>query len=145
VVDARGVAALDAYVKLLRASRAVSARAEPRLSAAGLTPTQFGVLEAILRTGSLNQRELGREVQTSAGNMTDLIDKLEARGVVRRIRQRRDRRAVLVELTPAGRALIEPLYAGHVADIAAAMSGLSSDELHQLGELLRKLELVVAA
>ena len=49
---------------------------------AGLTPTQFGVLEALLHKGPLSQRELGQKVLTSAGNMTDLIDKLETRGLV---------------------------------------------------------------
>ena len=86
------------------------ARVEPRLAASGLTPTQFGVLEAILHKGPLSQRELGRKVLTSAGNMTDLIDKLEGRGLVRRVRQKPDRRAVRVELTPDGRTLIEPLF-----------------------------------
>ena len=105
--------ALDAYVKLLRAGRAVLARVEPRLAAAGLTPTQFGVMEAILHKGPLGQRELSRKVLTSAGNMTDLVDKLEARGLVRRARQKSDRRAVRVELTPVGRDLIEPLFARH--------------------------------
>ena len=62
------------------------ARVEPRLAAAGLTPTQLGVLEAILHKGPLTQRELGRKVLTSAGNMTDVVDKLEARGLVRRTR-----------------------------------------------------------
>jgi MarR family 2-MHQ and catechol resistance regulon transcriptional repressor len=141
-VDDRSVIeALGAYVKLLRAGRAVLARVEPRLAAAGLTPTQFGVLEAILHKGPLGQRELSRKVLTSAGNMTDLVDKLEARGLVRRVRQKLDRRAVLVELTAEGRALIEPLFAAHAGDIADAMSGLNGEELHQLGGLLRKLGL----
>ena len=82
VDDVRVVEALGAYVKLLRAGRAVLARVEPRLAAAGLTPTQFGVLEAILHKGPLGQRELGRKVLTSPGNMTDVVDKLEARGLV---------------------------------------------------------------
>ena len=89
-------------MKLLRAGRAVLARVEPRLAAAGLTPTQFGVLEAILHKGPLSQRELSRKVLTSAGNMTDLIDKLESRGLVRAHARSQDRRAVRVELTPAG-------------------------------------------
>lgn len=131
--------ALDAYVKLLRASRAVLASVEPRLAAAGLTTTQFGVLEALLHKGALSQRELGRKVLTSAGNMTDLIDKLETRGLVKRTRQPNDRRAVRVELTEPGRALIQPLFASHVGDIAAAMAGLDEPELRQLSLLLRKL------
>jgi MarR family 2-MHQ and catechol resistance regulon transcriptional repressor len=145
VVDARTVAALDAYAKLLSAGWAMSARTEPLLAIASLTPTQYGVLEAILHKGPLGQRELSRTVRTSAGNMTDLVDKLEARGLVRRIRQQLDRRAVRVELTQVGRGLIEPLCVSRTAAIAAAMAGLSSDELRQLGELLRRLELTVAA
>ena len=141
VADARTREALDAYIKLLRAGRAVLARVEPRLTACGLTPTQFGVLEAILHKGPLSQRDLSRKVLTSAGNMTDLVDKLEARDLVRRVRQKSDRRAVQVELTPAGLDLIEPLFTRHAADIAAAMGGLSSEDLRQLSALLRRLGL----
>jgi MarR family 2-MHQ and catechol resistance regulon transcriptional repressor len=141
VADQRVAAALDAYVKLLRAGRSVLARVEPRLAAAGLTPTQFGVMEAILHKGPLGQRELSRKVLTSAGNMTDLVDKLEARGLVRRARRKSDRRAVNVELTPVGRDLIEPLFTRHAEDIAAAMGELNGDELRQLSDLLRRLGL----
>jgi MarR family transcriptional regulator, 2-MHQ and catechol-resistance regulon repressor len=136
--------ALRAYVKLLRAGKAVLARVEPRLAAAGLTPTQLGVLEAILHKGPLTQRELGRKVLTSAGNMTDVVDKLEARGLVCRSRSPRDRRIVSVTLAPAGRTLIEALFPPHARDIAAAMGGLSRIELQVLGGLLRKLGLAAA-
>ncbi|HEY3846661.1 MAG TPA: MarR family transcriptional regulator [Acetobacteraceae bacterium] len=136
--------ALRAYVKLLRAGKAVLARVEARLAAAGLTPTQLGVLEAILHKGPLTQRELGRKVLTSAGNMTDVVDKLEGRGLVCRTRSPRDRRIVSVTLSPAGRALIEALFPRHARDIAEAMGGLSCDELQVLGGLLRKLGLAAA-
>src|SRR6185312_13878776 len=141
VDDSFVIAALSAYVKLLRAGKAVLARVEPRLVAAGLTATQFGVLEAILHKGPLSQRDLSRKVLTSAGNMTDLVDKLEARGLVRRTRQKLDRRAVLVELTTVGQALIEPLFTAHAGDVAAAMGGLAREEMCELGRLLRKLGL----
>ncbi|HVC61494.1 MAG TPA: MarR family transcriptional regulator [Acetobacteraceae bacterium] len=136
--------ALRAYVKLLRAGKAVLGRVEPRLAAAGLTPTQLGVLEAILHKGTLTQRELGRKVLTSAGNMTDVVDKLEARGLVRRIRSPHDRRIVSVALTHPGQALIEALFPRHARDIAAAMGGLSREELRMLGALLRKLGLAAS-
>jgi MarR family 2-MHQ and catechol resistance regulon transcriptional repressor len=142
--DPRVIEALDAYAKLLRAGRTVSARVEPRLAASGLTATQFGVLEAVLHKGPLSQRELGREVLTSAGNMTDLVDKLEGRGLVRRARQKSDRRAVRIKLTPEGRGLIEPLFAAHAADIARAIAALSNEELRRLSELLEKLGLAAA-
>jgi MarR family transcriptional regulator, 2-MHQ and catechol-resistance regulon repressor len=132
-------------VKLLRASRAVLARVEPRLSEAGLTPTQFGVLEAVLHVGPLSQRELCLKVLTSPGNMTDIVDKLETRGLVHRVRQRADRRAVQVELTRAGRALVEPLFTAHADDIREVMDTLNSEELRQLADLLRRLGLAAEA
>jgi DNA-binding MarR family transcriptional regulator len=48
---------------------------------------------------------------------------------------------VRVELTAEGRALIEPLFADHAGDIAAAMAGLDGAELGHLSALLRKLGL----
>ncbi len=132
-------AAVRAYVKLIRASRAVFARLEPRLAKMCLTATQLGVLEALLHKGAMTQRELGRKVLTSAGNMTDVLDKLEARGLLRRVRSTEDRRSIRVELTDEGGALIEALFPEHASDIAAAMSALRPEELDALGNLLRRL------
>jgi MarR family 2-MHQ and catechol resistance regulon transcriptional repressor len=133
--------AVRVYVKLMRASRAVTARVEPRLTDTCLTTTQLGVLEAVLHKGPMTQRDLGRRVLTSAGNMTDVIDKLEGRGLLRRIRSAEDRRSVRIELTEKGRALIEDLFPDHASDIAAAMAAMSHAELEVLDGLLRRLGL----
>jgi MarR family 2-MHQ and catechol resistance regulon transcriptional repressor len=130
---------LRAYVKLFRASRAVLARVEANLAELSLTLNQLGVLEAILHKGPLSHRELGRKVLTSAGNMTDVVDKLEQRGLVRRVRHTGDRRSVKVELTDEGNAMIEALFPIHATRIHAAMSGLNDAQLRQLGDLLRSL------
>ncbi len=132
-------AAVRAYVKLMRASRAVLARVDRALAADGLTPTQLGVLEVLLHRGPLTHRELGRKVLTSAGNMTDVVDKLAARGLLLRVRALGDRRQVRVELTPAGRTMIEALFPRHARDIAAAMAGLDRAGLDRLGTALRQL------
>jgi MarR family 2-MHQ and catechol resistance regulon transcriptional repressor len=131
--------AVRVYVKLMRASRAVTARVEPRLTETCLTTTQLGVLEAVLHKGPMTQRDLGRRVLTSPGNMTDVIDKLEGRGLLRRTRAPGDRRAVRIELTENGQALIEDLFPDHARDIAAAMAPLSHAELDVLDGLLRRL------
>jgi MarR family 2-MHQ and catechol resistance regulon transcriptional repressor len=131
--------AVRAYVKLMRASRSVLAQIEPALAAHGLTPTQLGVLEALLHKGAMTHRELGRKVLTSAGNMSDVVDKLQRRGLVARLPDPADRRAVRVDLTGPGRELIEGLFPRHAADIARAMAGLSGEELRELGGLLRRL------
>ncbi len=137
--------AVRAYVKLLRATRAVQARVEPMLAREGLTLTQLGVLEAILHKGPLTQRELGRKVLTSPGNMTDVIDKLAARGLVARNRDGPDRRQVCVTLTAAGEALIRRVFPRHAAEIGQAMAGLGLAEIAELDGLLRKLGMAAAA
>lgn len=144
VTDAAVADAVRSYVKLMRASRSVAARVEPLVGTRGLTLTQFGVLEVILHKGPMTHRELGRKVLTSAGNMTDVVDKLEGRGLVRRVRAEADRRQVRVELTDEGRDLIGDLFPRHAEDIARAMSGLEPEDLRLLGGLLRKLGIAAA-
>ncbi len=139
------IAAVRAYVKLLRAARAVVGAVEPLLAAHALTTTQIGVLEALLHKGPMSQRELGRKVLTSAANMTDVLDKLQARDLIARCRATSDRRSVTVGLTDRGRALIEELFPRHAADIALAMGGLTRPELERLAALLRKLGHAAAA
>jgi MarR family 2-MHQ and catechol resistance regulon transcriptional repressor len=139
VDDPATVAAVRAYVKLMRAHRGVVARLEPALASCALTLTQLGVLEAVLHLGPLTHRELGRKLLTSPGNLSDVVDKLERRGLVCRVRAVEDRRQVRVELTAAGRALIEEVFPRHAADIAGAMGGLDAEELAALDGLLRKL------
>jgi MarR family transcriptional regulator, 2-MHQ and catechol-resistance regulon repressor len=133
--------AVRAYMELMRASRTVISRLEPSMAAHGLTLTQLGVLETLLHKGALTHRDLGRTVLTSAGNMTDVVDKLEARGLVRRVRDAADRRLVRVELTKDGLLLIQDLFPVHAKDIETAMGALSSTELNDLGSLLHRVGL----
>lgn len=144
VTDPQVQTAVATYVKLLRATRAVLGRVERRLAAHGLTPTQLGVLEAILHKGPQTHRDLGRRVLTSAANMTDVIDKLAARGLVVRRRSPDDRRQVRVDLTECGRELIQELFPRHAGDIASAMAGLGPEQLVALGDLLRDLGMAAA-
>jgi MarR family 2-MHQ and catechol resistance regulon transcriptional repressor len=139
IEDPRIVASVRAYVKLMRASRAVTAQLEVRLTAAGLTTTQLGVLEALLHLGPLTQRSLTTKVLTSPGNMTDLIEKLEQRGLVSRCRVETDRRNIAVGLTAEGQAFIGNLFPLHAGDIAEVMKTMSDAEIATLDTLLRRL------
>ena len=135
------IRALDAYIKLTRAVSAVEARLAPGAAKAGLTPTQLGVLEALLHLGPLGQRTLGDKLLTSGGNVTMVIDNLERRALVRRERRDDDRRNVVVHLTPQGRRLIGRVFPGHVRAIVDAFAALSPDEQATLGRLAKKLGL----
>jgi MarR family transcriptional regulator, 2-MHQ and catechol-resistance regulon repressor len=133
------VAALDAYIKLMRAADSVTARLEPVMGSAGLTVGQFGTLEALLHLGPLCQRDLGRKLLRSNGNITVVVGNLARRGLVRRTRRRDDRRFVTVALTDKGRELIETLFPRHVALVVREMNALSRREQAELGRLCRRV------
>lgn len=135
------VRALNSYIKLARAAEAVNARTGRAYGAAGLSVSQFGVLEALFHGGPLCQRDLARKILKSSGNITMVIDNLEKRRLVQRERDAADRRFITVHLTDAGRQLIGSIFPQQVAEILAEMSALTEEEQDELGRLCRKLGL----
>ncbi|PSO51940.1 MAG: MarR family transcriptional regulator [Cyanobacteria bacterium QH_8_48_120] len=133
------IRALDAYIKLSRAAESVSARIHRHLEAEQLTATQFGVLEALLHLGSLSQRELAQKLLRSGGNITLVIDNLEKRQLVKRMRAPKDRRVVSVCLSEKGEQLISEIFARHVAVVVDEMSILTETEQEELSHLCRRL------
>ncbi|MDC4228018.1 MAG: MarR family transcriptional regulator [Candidatus Manganitrophus sp.] len=132
------VAALDTFIKLMRAADSLTARLSPILSSAGLTPGQFGALEVLLHLGPLCQSELGRKLLRTGGNITMVVDNLERRGLVRRERGE-DRRFITLHLTKEGRQLIQKIFPKHLDALVREMRILTETEQKELGRLCKKL------
>lgn len=139
--DPDEIRALNTFIKLARATDAVTQRINRRLKAHGLTASQFGVLEALYHLGPLCQTELAGKILKSTGNLTLVIDNLEQAGLVERQRDTVDRRFVSVHLTAAGQELIARIFRPHVAGVVETMSALTADEQEELASLCRKLGL----
>jgi len=138
----REIRALDAYIKLLRATESVVARLSHQLrDENGLTVSQFGALEALLHLGPMSQRDLGTKLLKSSGNITMVVDNLEKRELVERRREGNDRRVVTVHLTPKGRQLIVEVFPRHATLISDELGILTPEEQDTLGRLCRKLGL----
>lgn len=135
------VRALNAYIKLMRASESVSARIHGHLIDARLTMSQFGVMEALYHLGPLSQGELAKKILKSSGNMTMIIDNLEKRGLVKRERKAEDRRFYAVQLTAEGHRLIGSIFPRHAAKIIEEMNVLTGTEQEELSRLCRKVGL----
>ena len=125
----------------MRAAESITTRAHKHLSSAGLTVSQFGVLEAIHHLGPLSQKELGRKILRSSGNITMVIDNLEKRRLVRRERDTSDRRIFIVHLTDEGQKLIRKIFPSHAALITGEMSVLNATDQTVLGNLCKKVGL----
>lgn len=131
--------ALDVFIKLMRAAESVADRTGSAMAAAGLTPSQFGVLETLYHLGPLMLSQIADKHLKSRNNFTVVVDNLEKQGLVRRERSGEDRRAIWVHLTDAGRERIEQVFPAHVRAVVEDMRVLTPEEQEQLGVLLRRL------
>jgi MarR family transcriptional regulator, 2-MHQ and catechol-resistance regulon repressor len=133
------IRALDAFIKLMRASDRLTAELTRQIGAADLTMGQFGVLEALLHLGPMCQQALGAKLLRSGSHITVVIDNLEKRQLVRRTRREDDRRMIDVALTPKGRTRIRRLFPAHARRITQLFAALTAAEQRQLGDLCRTL------
>src|SRR5262245_20599531 len=89
----------------------------------GITPVQYSVMTALEREGPLDQISLAREVGIDRANATDVIRRLEARGVLRRAADETDSRVKVCSITAAGRRLtarmLPAVEQAHAQTIAA--------------------------
>jgi MarR family transcriptional regulator, 2-MHQ and catechol-resistance regulon repressor len=133
------VAALDAYIKLTRASESVFNRTNAHLADCELSTSQFAVLEALYHLGTLSQVELAHKLLKSTGNITLVLQNLEKRDLICRERSQQDQRYVHVSMTDGGRELIARILPAHVQGIVRAMGILTAEEQAELARLCRKL------
>ena len=114
-------------------------QADKQLDPHGLTSAQWGPLLRLKNTGGSTVAELARWLQIDAGAMTRLLDRLEKKGLCKRVRSTLDRRVVQVELTPDGEAAISAVP-GVLADVMNAhLAGFSKTEWQALTTYLQRL------
>jgi DNA-binding MarR family transcriptional regulator len=95
--------AFDAFARAVRRARG----APPVDAGKALTLSQYGLLEALATRADARVAELAEEGGVTPPTATRILDALERRGIVERTRDPRDRRAVTVTLTAAGRGLLD--------------------------------------
>jgi DNA-binding MarR family transcriptional regulator len=105
-----------------------------------ITATQFQVLRRLWTGEGMNAQHLAREAHLDAATMTGVLDRLEAKNLVRRVRHESDRRAVRVVLTEEGRALETPLMAIVKKVNDHALIGFEPEEREQLFAMLERVE-----
>lgn len=94
-------------IALRRVLRALDTNARAIARASGLTHAQMLVLHALSEAGQEMPRDIARRLGVSQATVSTLIDRMEARGLVRRARRAADRRMVWVILTDEGRRVLD--------------------------------------
>ena len=111
-----------------------------RLSEFGMTPGQYYFMRALWIEEGMSQRELSKRVGTTEPTTASVLRLLEKNGLVRRVRNRRDRRTMNIFPTAKGRNLRNQLLriAIHINDIAT--EGFSEEEIQTVKRLMRTMK-----
>jgi DNA-binding MarR family transcriptional regulator len=125
---------------ILATGRALRRVYDARLSAHGLSMSEGALLRAVHEEGALAQRELADRLFIGRAGAGQLIDRMEARGLVRRDNDPIDRRVWRISATEAGRVVAEQ-FSETYADIRGELrSGLSPADRDRLEEVLRMVQ-----
>ncbi|MFF2086480.1 MarR family winged helix-turn-helix transcriptional regulator [Nocardia sp. NPDC058176] len=132
--------------RITRLSRVLEQDLKRFFAGHGLEFWEFDVLATLRRSGGttgLTAGALNRAAMVTSGAITNRIDRLEAKKLVRRCPSPDDRRSVLVQLTDEGRELVDRLLPLHMANEQRLLATLDTAERTQLADLLRTLSVAL--
>lgn len=112
---------------------------DSQLAQSDLTSAQWLPMLRLHQGHASTVAELARTCDLDAGAMTRLLDRLEAKGLCKRIRSDSDRRVVNIALTPAGESVAQGIPEVLCAVLNQHMRGLSLEEFSMLKNLLRRV------
>lgn len=111
----------------------------PDLVELEITAAQYLILKGLAYGDSESTSRLCKQMSYDPGAMTRMVDRLEAKGLVRRVRCPDDRRVVNLELTEDGQAAMPKMKACAIAVMNRFLRDFSNDEVRQLEGLLTRL------
>jgi DNA-binding MarR family transcriptional regulator len=129
--------------RISRLSRTVDQHLKATFNLHDLEAWEYDLLAALRRSGPpyvLTAGEILASLMITSGAVTNRIDRLEQRGLVRRTKVPEDKRVVRVQLTKSGLALMERAVEDHLDNEARMLRSLSANEARQLERLLRKVQ-----
>ena len=126
-----------AWYRLLRLVKKGTGYISPTFIDVGLSRPQFDLLSAIAMDEGQTQQAYAERMTVTKGNITQLLDRLEMRGLVQRCREGRTNYLYLTEI---GWDVIDPIMPEHDKLLFQMFAALTPDEIKQLARILRKLE-----
>lgn len=125
---------------LMNAARAMRRRWSDGLAPWDLSPHQARALRVVQRHEAARMGEIAAHLRIAPRSVTEVLDRLEERGLVRRVPDPTDRRATLIELTDAGAVLLGEVDRARAEQSTAYLGVLSAREQAHLARLLRRLD-----
>lgn len=135
----RRAALADVYAHLKAVMMSLGRQMEADLARGGMSVAQMVVLFRLVEEGSKTPKALSKTLGVTPGNITRLVEKLEALGYVTRTRSQEDLRVVHIQATAAGKAAIQGGFDAQAKVLTRAFGEWSDAELQQFRSLLIRL------
>ena len=134
----------EVYLEIQRTAQVAQRWVAEALKPSGLSPSQFNVLRILrgARPAALSSRMIGERMVTHDPDLTRLLDRLEALGLVEKSRDTDDRRVVNVRVTKAGMARVEAASKVVHERVKASLGPLGPRKLGALADLLEQVRAV---
>jgi DNA-binding MarR family transcriptional regulator len=139
---ADGLWAVHVLGRVQRMQRVIDKSLKAFCAQHGIEMGEFDVLTTLRRSGppyALTAGAFLKAAMVTSGAITNRIDRMEAKGLVERVREGGDRRTVLIHLTERGQELIDTVMAAHLRNYAEILGALDRDECEQVAAGLRKV------
>lgn len=120
--------------------RLYDAQAQKLLDREAITIAHWYYLRVLAERGKLNQLELSKRVGIASTTAVPALDNMEKRGLLKRIRDPKDRRKYYVCITDSGRDLVDKLLPELTGMVAASIDGILPDEMHIFWKVMHKIE-----
>lgn len=104
-----------------------------------LTPSQFDIIATLGNTKGMTSKCLGEKTLITKGTLTGVVDRLIAKGLVRRVQCEYDGRSQIVQLTPEGEAVFDKVFPAHGEYMSQAFVGFTEDDYAQTEDVLCRL------
>lgn len=125
--------------ELVRAYQAFAAHDAAGYRGTDLTVSQADVIFTLGNTDGMTFKDIGDHTLITKGTLTGVIDRLEQKGLVKRLAMSEDRRCTRVRLTAKGEKLFDSQFPRQITHIKQGFDRLSKDDLAQAEALLRKI------
>ena len=131
--------------ELVRAYQAFESYSAAHIRTLGLTSSQFDIVATLGNTSGMSFKDLGEKTLITKGTLTGVVDRLEAKALVRRVASASDGRSQIVQLTKAGEALFTRVFPAHLCHLEQAFSGFSQKDMDSTKAALQQLRAALSA
>src|SRR5574340_616746 len=131
--------------ELARAYQAFETCSATHIRTLGLTPSQFDIVATLGNTDGMNFKELGEKTLITKGTLTGVVDRLEDKGLVRRVASASDGRSQTVQLTRKGEMLFARVFPDHLEHMGQSFASFSQADLDAMEAELHRLRTALSA